>query len=111
MVPLLGVFEGSVTKNTSFFQRGNLARPDATAVGNHQSLIILESEPYHAKACLGKYIIILYASPTTADCGSTTPVGRRYRSKRGSNPERKKEKLLGAKFRLTRDVLNIQYGK
>ena len=37
-----------------FFSVGNLARPSATAIANHRSLIILESEPHHAEACLGK---------------------------------------------------------
>ena len=35
-----------------FFQPLNLARPSATAVANHRSLIILESEPYHARSML-----------------------------------------------------------
>ena len=50
VVTLLGVFEGSVTKSTSLFQRGNLAQWDGPAIANHRYLIILESEPYHARS-------------------------------------------------------------
>ena len=50
VVTLIGVFEGSVTKKHEFVQPLNLAQPDATASANHRSLIILESEPYHARS-------------------------------------------------------------